>query len=287
MANKKSLLGVYGHPDDEQGVSGLMAKYARAGADLTLVCCTRGEAGEIAPGVAATSENLGRVREDELRCAAGKIGIENLYFLDYRDSGMMGTPENNDSRALWQANVLQVAEKVVRLVRRHKPQVILTFDPNGGYGHPDHIRAHQAATIAYYVAGDRRIFPEHVEEGLEPWTPLKLYWGAFPRSRWQQFAEAAQKMGVDISAPMQGFLKRAVADECVTTRIDVAELVDLKLTALSCHASQMDPNNMFAKIPPDIRKEGLKVETLILAESRVAPRDEIECDLFERLEIGD
>lgn len=287
MANRKDMLGVYGHPDDEQGVSGLMAKYARAGAGVTLVCCTRGEAGEIAPGVAATSENLGRVREEELRCAADKIGIKNLYLLDYRDSGMMGTPENSDPRALWQANLLEVAEKVVRIVRRHRPQVIVTFDPNGGYGHPDHIRAHQAATIAYYVAGDKRVFPEHAREGLEPWTPLKLYWGAFPRSRWQKFAEMAQKMGNDISAPMQEFLKRGLPDECVTTRIDVEEFVDLKLSALSCHASQLNPNNLFAKIPPEIRKEGMKVESLVLAESRVAPPDGIESDLFERLETGD
>lgn len=284
MENRKSLLGVYGHPDDEQGVSGLMAKYARTGAGVTLVCCTRGEAGEIAPGVAATTENLGSVREEELRCAAEKIGIQNLYFLDYRDSGMMGTPENNDPRALWQANVLEVAEKVVRIVRRHKPQVIVTFDPNGGYGHPDHIRAHQAATIAYFVAGDKRAFPEHAQEGLEPWTPLKLYWGAFPRSRWQKYAEMAQQMGLDIPAPMQDFLKRGIADECVTTRIDVAEFVDLKLTALSCHASQLNPNNIFAKIPPEIRREGMTVETLLLAESRVAPLDGIESDVFKGVE---
>ncbi len=285
MASKLSLLGVYGHPDDEQGVSGLMAKYTRAGVEVTLACCTRGEAGEIAPGVQATSENLGSVREEELRCAADKIGIKNLYFLDYRDSGMAGTPENTDPRALWQANVLEVAEKVVRIVRRHKPQVIVTFDPNGGYGHPDHIRAHQAATMAYYMAGDRRVFPEHAREGLEPWTPLKLYWGAFPRSRWQKYAEMARQMGVDISAPMQEFLKRGLADECVTTRIDVAPFVDLKPTALSCHASQLNPNNIFSKIPPEIRKEGLKTETLVLAESRVAPAEGVESDLFRG--IGD
>lgn len=281
MAEKLSLLGVYGHPDDEQGVSGLMAKYARAGVQVTLVCATRGEAGEIAPGVAATPENLGQVREEELRCAAEKIGVQNVYFLDYRDSGMMGTAENNDPRALWQANLFEVAGKVVRIVRRHKPQVIVTFDPNGGYGHPDHIKAHQAATLAYYAAGDPRIYPEQLNEGLEPWTPLKLYWNAFPRSRWLRYAEMAKDMGVEVSVPMQEFLKRGLADECVTTRIDVAEFVDLKLVALSCHASQMDPNTPFAKIPPEMRREGMKVETLVRAESRVAPPDGTEHDLFE------
>ncbi len=280
MAQKQSLLGVYGHPDDEQGVSGLMAKYAREGVEVTLICCTRGEAGEIAPGVSATPENLGRVREDELRCAADKIGITNLYFLDYRDSGMMGTVENNDPRALWQANVLEVTEKVVRLVRRHKPQVMLTFDPGGGYGHPDHIRAHQAAMMAYYVAGDARIFPEQAREGLPAWTPSKLYWGAFTRSRFAGLAQMAEQMGLEMSVPLKEITKRGLPDECVTTRIAVEEFVDLKLNALFCHASQMDPNAIWSKIPPDVRREGLKVETLVRAESRVPANPEIETDLF-------
>ncbi|OGO40427.1 MAG: hypothetical protein A2Z03_12675, partial [Chloroflexi bacterium RBG_16_56_8] len=231
-----------------------------------------------------TSANLGNVREDELRCAAEKIGIQNLYFLDYRDSGMMGTPENSDPRNLWNANLFEVTEKIVRLVRRHKPQVILTFDPNGGYGHPDHIKAHQAATIAYYVAGDPRIYPEQLKEGLEAWTLSKLYWGAFPRARFQQWAEMAQKSGFAISVPMQEFLKRGIPDECVTTHIDVAEFVDLKINALSCHASQLDPNNIWQKIPPEVRREAIKLEMLICAESRVAPKQGTETDLFEGIE---
>ncbi len=280
MTTKLSLIGIYGHPDDEQGVSGLMAKYARQGADVTLVCCTRGEAGEIAPGVKATAANLGSVREEELRCAAVKIGIQNLYFLDYRDSGMMGTAENNDPRSLWRANVLQVAVKVTRIVRRHQPQVMLTFDPNGGYGHPDHIRAHQAATMAYYLAGDPRIFPEQIKDGLTAWTPIKLYWGAFSRGRFRHVAEMAQQMGMELSVPMQELLKRGTPDECVTTRIDVSGFVDLKLNALFCHASQMDPNLIWNKLPAEVRRESMKAETLILAESRAAPVGGVETDLF-------
>jgi LmbE family N-acetylglucosaminyl deacetylase len=278
------LLGAYAHPDDEQGVSGLMRKYASEGVDVTLVCATRGEAGEIAPGVDATPENLGQVREEELRCAAEKIGVNNVYFLNYRDSGMMGTPENNHPQCLWQANVIQVAENLVRLIRRHKPHVILTFDPNGGYGHPDHIKIHQAATIAYYVAGDARIFPEQILDGLAAWTPSKLYWGAFPRSRFAKYAEMAEQQGVEIPTPMREFLKRGLPDEVITTRIDVANYVDLKLNALYCHASQMNPNSIFAKIPPEIRREGLMTETLIRAESRVAQPPGVEEDVFAGIE---
>lgn len=280
MSNKYRLLSAYAHPDDEQGVSGLMHKYASEGVDVTLVCATRGEAGEIAPGVNATPENLGQVREEELKCAAEKIGVNNVYFLDYRDSGMMDTKENIDPRCFWQANLLEVTEKLVAIVRRHKPQVILTFDPNGGYGHPDHIKIHQASLMAYFVSGDPRVFPEQItKQGLQPWTVSKLYWGAFPRSRFAGFAEMAEKSGLDVGVPIKEFLKRAQPDEVITTRIDVAPFVDLKLNALYCHASQMNPNSIFSKIPIEIRKDGMKVETLIRAESRVVVQ-EAETDLF-------
>lgn len=284
MANQLSLLGAYAHPDDEQGVSGLMAKYARAGVEVTMVCGTRGEVGEIAPGVDATPETLGQVREKELRCAAEKIGIQNLYFLDYRDSGMMGTEDNNDSHNLWQANLFEVTEKLVRIIRNHKPQVILTFDANGGYGHPDHIKIHQAALMAYFVAGEWRAYPEQLKEGLQPWTPLKLYWTAFPLSRFQKYMRLIEKAGVEVPTPMKEFIKRALPDEVITTRIQVADLVDLKLDALRCHASQISPNSFWNKIPQRIRREGLKVETLIRAESRVTPAAGVETDLFAGIE---
>ncbi len=283
MSTIYRLLGAYGHPDDEQGVSGLMRKYANEGVDVTLVCATRGEAGEIAPGVEATPENLGQVREDELRCAAEKIGVNNVYFLDYRDSGMLGTADNADPRCLWQANLFEVTEKLVRIVRRHKPHVITTFDPNGGYGHPDHIKIHQAALMAYFVSGDPRVYPDQItQEGLQPWTISKLYWGAFPRSRFAQYAEMAQQAGIELGVPMQEFLKRGQPDQVITTQIDVSDYVDLKITALACHASQMNPNNIFSKIPPELRREGLKVETLVRAESRVVVT-EPETDLFTGL----
>lgn len=281
---KYRLLSAFAHPDDEQGVSGLMHKYASEGVDVTLVCATRGEAGEIAPGVNATTENLGQVREEEMRCAVEKIGVNNLYFLDYRDSGMDGTKENQDPRCFWQANLFEVTEKLVRVIRRHKPQVIVTFDANGGYGHPDHIKIHQASLMAYFVAGDPRAYPDQLaKEDLQPWTVSKLYFGAFPRSRFARYAELAKQAGVDLGVPMQEFLKRAQPDEIITTRIDVAPYVDLKLNALYCHASQMNPNSIFSKIPMEIRRDGIKLETLVRAESRVVVQGD-ETDLFAGIE---
>jgi len=283
MTQKRSLLAAYAHPDDEQGVSGLMGKYARAGVTTTLVCATRGEAGEIAPGVDATPETLGQVRERELRCTAQLIGIENLYFLDYRDSGMAGTPDNNHPASLHQASVLEVAGKLVRIIRRHQPQVILTFDPFGGYGHPDHIKIHQAALIAFFTAGDPRAYPEHFSEGLHPWTPLKLYWPAFTRKRFEPYFKFMEQLGIPMADWMREFQKRAMPDEIVTTVIDVSEFVDLKWDALYCHASQMNPNSPFAQVPPAVRKAAMQHEMLVCAESRVG-RVEGETDLFAGVE---
>ena len=284
MATKFSLLGSYAHPDDEQGVTGLLRKYVNAGVDVTLAYGTRGEAGEIAPGVKATSETLGQVREEEMRCAAEKIGVQNLYFLDYRDSGMMGTAENQNQTNLWNADLFQVTEKLVKIIRRHKTQVILTFDAYGGYGHPDHIKIHQATLMAYFVAGDARAFPQQLKDGLEPWTPLKLYWTAFSRSRWEKYAKFIEEKKQELPEPLKQFLKRAKPEEIITTRIQVAEHVDLKINALDCHASQLNPDSFFRKIPTDIRKDGMKVETLVRAESRVAPMQGVEEDLFAGIE---
>jgi LmbE family N-acetylglucosaminyl deacetylase len=273
-------MAVYAHPDDEQGVSGMFAKYARQGATTTLICATRGEVGEIAPNTRATPETLGQVREGEMRCAAAKIGIRHLYFLDYRDSGMAGTADNHDQRNLHQASLLEVAARVTRIVRERKPQVLVTFDAWGGYGHPDHIQMHKAALLAYWMAGDARYFPEQLTAGLEPWTPLKLYFNVWPRSRFAKYAEHLQAQGEELPEWMLTFAKRALPDEVITTRIDVADFVGLKVESLLCHATQLGPETFFRRVPESLWREMLKVETLMLAESRTGRMGD-ETDVFE------
>ncbi len=273
-------MAVYAHPDDEQGVSGSFMKYARQGVKTTLVVATRGEAGEIAPGTGATPETLGDVREREMRCAAELMQVDNLYFLDYCDSGMAGTPINEDPSSFHQAPLMEVVEKVTRIVRRERPQVMLTFDAWGGYGHPDHIKVHQAATMAYYLAGDVRAFPEQItREGLQPWTPKKLYNGAFSREQFVKWIEIAYPGG-ELSDVAQGFIRRGIPESAITTRVDVQEFVDQKMEALRCHATQLGPDTMFAKIPEELRKNRMNVETFILVESREGRTDN-ETDLFE------
>ncbi len=275
-------MGVFAHPDDEQGVSGVMLKYGREGINTTLICATRGEAGEIAPGTGATPETLGEVREREMRCAAETVEVKHLYFLDYCDSGMAGTPINEDPMSFHQADLMHVVEKVVRIVREQKPQVMLTFDPWGGYGHPDHIKIHQAALIAYYTAGDARMFPHHMQDdGLQPWMPRKLYYGVFTRSRFQAYLEYAEQQGQELPDFARDFLSRMTPDDCANARIDVSEFVDLKWKSLLCHATQLGPDSPFAKMPVEMRKEGMRLETFMLAESRIGRPKELETDLFE------
>jgi LmbE family N-acetylglucosaminyl deacetylase len=279
-----SLMGVYAHPDDEQGASGSMKKYGRAGVRTTLVCATRGEAGEIAPGVDATPENLGAVREEEMRCAAKVIGVDNLYFLDYCDSGMEGTPFNEDPLSFHQAPILEVAEKLTRIMRRERPQVITTFDPWGGYGHPDHVKIHRATLIAYFASGDPRAFPGQItEEGLAPWTPQKLYYGAFGKSRFKEYLDMLEASGEPVPVIFRELIKRAIPDEAITTWIDVGEFIDVKMEALECHASQLPPDSFSRRMPPDMYRERMKWETFVLAESRKGHPQGHESDLFEEV----
>lgn len=273
-------MAVYAHPDDEQGVSGAFAKYARQGVNTTLICATRGEAGEIAPGVSATPETLGLVREAEMRCAAAKIGLRHLYLLDYRDSGMVGTKENEDLRSLHQADLLEVAARVTKIVRTQKPQVMVTFDAWGGYGHPDHIQIHKAALFAFFVAGDARAFPEQLQDGIAPWTPQKLYFNVWPRSRFNAFIEHIKAEGKEIPDWLHNFGARGMPDEVITSRLDVSEFARLKLESLQCHASQLGPNTIFRQIPQELWLDMVKTETFMLAESRTG-RASGETDLFE------
>src|SRR5581483_4221276 len=176
MATKR-LLGVFAHPDDEGTMSGAMLFYGAQGVETGLICATRGEVGEIADPELATPENLGQVREEEMKSAAAVLGVRNLWFLDYRDSGMAGTAENSDPRAFAQVGAADVAGKLVAIIRQFRPQVMVTFDETGGYGHPDHIAIYKYTTGAFHAAADAAQYPE-----LGPAHAVsKLYYSSFAR----------------------------------------------------------------------------------------------------------
>src|SRR3990172_1020621 len=178
MSDHKVILAVLAHPDDESfGMGGTLAYYSSQGVAVHLICATRGEAGTVDPEFLEKHPDIASLREEELRCAAKTLGLTSVTFLGYRDSGMAGSADNKHPNSLASAPLGQVTEKIVKGIRRLKPQIVLTFDPVGGYHHPDHIAIHKATVRAFHAAGDSEQFPG---EG-PPYQPEKLYYHIFPR----------------------------------------------------------------------------------------------------------
>ena len=308
----RALLAVYGHPDDESfGTGGTLALYARQGVRVALACATRGEAGEISDPALATPEHLGEARERELRCACAHLGVKDLYFLGYRDSGMAGTPDNEHPLAFARADLHDEAPshlasrnggcdgesgrdgaseatgKIVRLVRTLRPQVLITFDPQGGYGHPDHIKANRITVAAFAAAGDPAQYPELLAEGLSPFAPSKLYFMGLPRRFFRAIAAQAKAAGMDIARfgvrNLQDLENVGMPDELVTTEIDVACCWQAKYQAIQCHQTQLPSDSIFRLIPLERMERALSTEYFILAETRLPRPTGIETDLFAGL----
>src|SRR5215212_5485311 len=225
----RRLLLVHAHPDDETINNGAtMARYVAEGASVTLLTCTLGEEGEVlvpelAQLAADQADQLGGYRIGELAAAMAALGVTDWRWLGgagrYRDSGMMGTPANSHPRAFWNADLEEAAAHAVAVVREVRPQVVVTYDENGGYGHPDHIQAHRVAMRAVEAAADPSFRPELGE----PWQVAKVYWCALPRSVVRQGLEAMAALGE--ASPFEGLgdlddVDFVVADEVVTAAID-------------------------------------------------------------------
>jgi len=236
---KRTILAVLAHPDDETfGMGGTLALYARRGVDVHLVCATRGEVGEVSPHFLENFQSIGELREHELRCAADNLGLAGVHFLDYRDSGMTGSPDNDHPQALAAAPVDEVAARVTGYIRRLKPQVVLTFDPIGGYRHPDHIAIHDATVKAFSAAGDPLQFPD---QGA-PFQPDKLYFHTFPRGWLSWMVRLMPLFGRDPRRFGQNedidLLELVGESFPVHARINYKQVVKEKEAATACHASQ-------------------------------------------------
>ena len=266
MADKSPLLLIFAHPDDESFTcGGSMARYAAAGHPVHLVCATRGEVGEISDPALATPATLGQVREQELRAACRIVGALEPTFLDYRDSGMMGTPQNKDARAFYNSPVNTVVERLTGMIRRIRPGAVITFDELGGYGHPDHITIHQRATAAFYAAMRKDSFPHLLEQGLQPWTGGRLYYATIPPRQWSKLLEVAKSAGLEIPAFLTEATKSAIPDETVRTEIDVAAYLEQKQRAILAHQTQITPNNPFTKLPEPLMRQFQGTEFFQLA----------------------
>ena len=267
--NGLSVLAVFAQPDDEVfGCGGTLAMLADGGARIALVCATNGDVGEISDPSLATPETLAHVRQEELRQAAAVTGMKDVRFLGYRDSGMPGTEDNNHPKSLYQAPSENVVGQLVDTIRQVRPELIITHDPTGGYGHPDHTTARLHATPAFSLAGDQGAYPQPSDAGLEPWTPRLLYYTYFPRSLvrrlWQQMRDAG------VTPPFASLEAESLGspDEDVTAVVNVGAYVDTKIAALACHRTQMDPKGPFAQLSEEASRQIMSTEYFTLAVPR-------------------
>lgn len=262
------MLLVHAHPDDETIASGAtMAMYAADGAQVTLVTCTSGEEGEIllddlAHLAAQANDTLGEHRREELAAAMRELGVADHRFLGghgrFRDSGMIGTPANDRDDCFWQADLLTAATYLVEIIRELRPQVLITYDDFGGYGHPDHIQAHRAAMYATQLAAIESFRPDLGSA----WEIAKVYWTAFPRSVMRAGIEVLRAQGSDsdFAAMDPDDLPFACPDEFVTTEIHAAAYLDRKLAALRAHATQIDVQGGFFALSNNLGSDALGTE---------------------------
>jgi len=237
--SKPVLLAVLAHPDDETfGMGGTLALYAQQGAAVHLICATRGEVGMVDPEYMQGYDSIAERREHELRCAAQTLGLAGVHFLDYRDSGMPGTEDNHHPRALAAAPLDEVAAKIVGYIRRLRPKVVLTFDPIGGYRHPDHIAIHEATLRAFALASDESFDAD----GLPPYQPQKLYFYTISRRFLRLavrilplFGKNPHKWGRNEDVDLASL---AMEDFPIHAAIDISGVQELKVEASRCHESQ-------------------------------------------------
>jgi len=282
MANEPlTLMVVHAHPDDEAiGTGGTFARYAAEGIRTVLVTCTLGEEGEIVVPEMDTEEyhaRLGEIRRQELQTAVDILQIGACEILPYRDSGMAGRPSNEHPECFNKADRVEATGRLVALVRRYRPQVLVTYNEQGGYGHPDHLMAHAITVDAFAAAGDPARFPE-----ADPaWTPSKLYYIGFRRSLYLRAWEAMRARGYATPLDDPQFdAARFVDDPRATTVIGIRPFLAQKIAALQAHRTQIRPDWPYLAILDDLRAELLADEHFVLAESRIPPHEDEEQDLF-------
>ena len=286
----RRLLLVHAHPDDETiGNGATMARYLASGAQVTLVTCTLGEYGEVlVPGLeqlaADHGDQLGGYRIGELAAACAELGLTDYRFLGgpgrWSDSGMMGTAPNDAPRAFWQADLDEAARELVAVVREVRPQVLITYDENGGYGHPDHIQAHRVAMAAYARAGDAGYHPE-----LGPaWQVPKVYWNCIPRSVLAQSIRLMKEAGSDFfGVDSVDELPFGVDDSVVTAAVDGRKYLPAKMAALRAHATQISVDGPFFALSNNVGQLAFGTEYYRLVRGEAGPTSDErgwEEDLF-------
>jgi mycothiol S-conjugate amidase len=277
------LLTVHAHPDDEASKgAGTVARARAEGVHTVLVCCTGGEAGDIlnpAMDVPEVHAEWPGIRLKELERSAEAIGYDDVILFGYRDSGMPDTEHNAHPECFAQTPVDESTELLVRAIREHRPQVIVTYgDDQRGYPHPDHLRVHDISVLAFDRAGD----PEWYPEAGEPWQPSKLYYSTWSKARILAMHERFVALGLESPYTPESF-ERPDQDHRVTTRVDISAHHDARRLALLAHATQIDPESPFwFGLPAEEAARAYPWDDYILARSLV-DTEPPEDDLFAGL----
>lgn len=265
------MMSVHAHPDDEASKgAATVAKYHEQGVRNVLVCCTGGEEGDIHNPAMESPEvrnNLAAVRAAELAESVRIIGYDTVEMLGYRDSGMPDCEANHHPRSFWSTPMHESVGALVRLIRRHRPQVILTYnDEQSGYPHPDHLRVHEISVAAFDLAGDPGAYPD----AGAPWAPAKLYYTVWARARMQALHDAFLERGLESPFTPEWF-DRPDHDHRITTSVPIGPWWEVRRDALLAHATQIDPNSPFwFGLPDDVARTIHPFEDYILAQSRVS-----------------
>jgi N-acetyl-1-D-myo-inositol-2-amino-2-deoxy-alpha-D-glucopyranoside deacetylase len=295
------LLLVHAHPDDETIATGAtMAKYVAEGRGVTLVTCTAGEMGEIlVPGLehlaAEREDGLGEHRREELAVAMKVLGVTDHRFLGgfgaYRDSGMQWhedgyavAADDVHENAFWRADLTEAADHLVEIIREVRPQVLVTYDQFGNYGHPDHIQAHRVATYAAALAA----VPSYRKDLGEPWDIAKIYWTALSESRMREGLRRLREAGDETAfqgMDPDGPLPMASSDEDLTAVVDATEHVAQKMDAMRAHATQITTEGPFFALSNNLGSQVWGLEFFRIAKGVRGPvgEDGLETDLFAGL----
>ena len=285
MTESLGLLCVNAHPDDETiSHGGALLRYAEEGIRTAVVTCTGGELGEVVGAGMDPAEvfpRLAEVRREELSEALAILGAGEPRFLGYRDSGMVGTPGNDDPASFWRADVDEAVGRLVAHLRELRPSVVCTYDPFGGYGHPDHVQCHRVTMLAVDAAWMGVLYPE----AGAPWRVAKVYQSTIAKSAIAMANEEFQRRGlpspfgedVDPAAIPMG-----VDDDRISTVLDVRPWHLRKHEALMAHRSQVGPDSFFLNVPDDFSEAMFGTEWYVRARSDV-PVPDREDDLFTGL----
>ena len=278
---RRALLAVFAHPDDESfGPGGTLAMCAAEGVAVWLVCGTDGEAGTVEAEMLAGYANTGQLRAAELCCAAQALGITGIDYLGYRDSGMAGSPENQHPQCLHQAPLDRVAGDVVASIRRHRPHVVICDYEFGGYGHPDHIKLHQATVLAFQAAAD----PEQYPLAGPPHRPERLYFTAFSPGfiKWvvrlmPLAGRDPHKFGRNHDIDLVQIMSWETP---VNVKVDVRPYLDRKQAASACHKSQGGPQESLRWVPSFLLSRFLGFETFMQGFPPLEPGRALRRELF-------